>query len=250
MQIHSFIRALPLVLLILVALSPAAIFAKDGDAVKDVSVLLFSSQKDPEGATDSSTFLAPLITAGAINVTQGTGEADDRSKKITIDGAKVRKELSQEGIGKVTVRGRDSKKKESVQNGADLAVIGIAEAENDANIKSITITYDDVIVEYVAEGKLLWFFSHAYTETVTANLHPEVETKRVFVKLPWYRYFLKPSIPPANVELKIEGDTTDAINLNSEKDIPLPFQQSSILLTMTSVLKLKEVVPDLPPADG
>lgn len=158
----------------------------------------------------------------------------------------------------VEVRGWDSEKKQEflstvkahaeVKSGHDLEDFAKGVLLKDENVESVSLNFGEIKVEYKADGKLLGFIPHRFTERVTVDTQAEAQD-RVKVRFPWYRFLLSIDASAKDIEALLNQDLTDnnvtfnpiatggaTVEAGSEADLSA---LAKALETISNVLKTK-----------
>lgn len=145
------------------------------------------------------------------------------------------------GVRASEVRGWDPKQKEEfllqlkerveLTSGQDLENFARGVLLNDKNMKSATISEEEVEVEYKQPAKFLGMFP----ATINSNILVSGDTK-VKVKFPWYKifFYIPEEISEASIETDVQASLEGQVGIENAIQ-----KQAQVFQTVSNVLKTK-----------
>lgn len=112
----------------------------------------------------------------------------ESSYALRLNGKKAREALKARGITKLDIVNRFTSKFLSKK---DFALGAVSDILNNENIEEVILSLNSVQVTYRSQGRLFAVFPMAFPVTVTVNPYADTAEARVFVKFPWYSFFLQ-----------------------------------------------------------
>lgn len=195
---------------------------------------------DSPGGSDATDLYQNLLTSGSFSSNTAGENSSAYGSGFWLDASKAREELRRLGIQKLTVLNAShaGKKKGRALTQEELGVIAASRSLQDDNIETIYIAFDRLNVDYRSLGRL--FGVIPMTFTLKISIYPEslIESERVKLKFPWYKFFLRTYVSASELRKDINTVIETTRLQVSRVDYPAD-AQAALLVSVSELLKAR-----------
>lgn len=180
----------------------------------------------------SEDILSTLFGYQAALFGSASGSSEGEWGTITISGAKARAALAARGVSRLSLSNLLNSRFFTM---GDFTLVAASKILENKTIEEVILTLDTLSLTYRSDGRLFAMFPFSYPIKLTVNPNGETREKRVQVKFPWYRFFLRTFVSTSELQNQIDSVLVKVF-VEAESDADL---KTKMLIAVTEAIELR-----------
>lgn len=216
----------------------------DGTEVPEEGETTVGVGGESGGGSDAENLYNSILESGGFSGgsgAQSVGGSNSGNSGIFINGEVSRSALRQLGIQKLSIRGlagSSGTKKARALTSEEMGIVAASKVLDDENIESAYIALDTLEISYRSLGRLFGVIPLPFTLKITIEPESLVQSERVRLKYPWYKFFLRTYVSQSDLRAEIDNAIAAARSSVTSGEFASD-AQAALFVAVSEILKAR-----------